>query len=311
VVIFLQSGQIKRARTSGDPAILALTKLTTSVPHDPAVSGDGAQVVFTLGPTFGSAAAVFRIPATFTTDLRGFDNIYAPRFLSTNGVATAASHGVPSPGSLVSVYGFNLGMDELAEAAGFPLPTTLDPLSLLVNGQPVPLLATTPWQINAQLPQTAPVGQATFQVRYTSGATLAPVTATVAGTSPENFVFAFSRGNLGYQQAAAFHPGSALAADLDHPAAAGETLEIFGLGLGVTDPVVDAGVPSPSSPPARARQQPRLQIGGRDATIVFAGLAPGLAGIYQVNAIVPAGLAPGIQNVSWGGGVVYSAIGVK
>src|SRR5206468_4331368 len=123
----------------------------------------------------------------------------------------------------------------------------------------------------------------------------------------------FTRGQLGYSQAAAFHAGTGVAADMDHPATAGETLEIYGLGLGVTDPMVEAGVASPASPPARALQTPGLQIGGRDAVVVFAGLAPGFAGVYQVNAIVPAGLSPGLHNVTWRSGTAAgsSAIGVK
>src|ERR1019366_9627336 len=118
---------------------------------------------------------------------------------------------------------------------------------------------------------------------------------------------------LGYSQAAAFHAGTGVAADLDHPAAAGETLEIYGLGLGVTDPMVEAGLRSPSSPPARALETPRLPIGGKDAVVVFAGLAPGFAGVYKVNAIVPAGLSPGVHNVTWGAaaGVGFSSIAVK
>ncbi|HEV2690744.1 MAG TPA: hypothetical protein VGV35_19445 [Bryobacteraceae bacterium] len=312
VVTFIQSGQIKWSSGIGDPAVFTITNLSISTPHDAVVSDDGSQVVFTVGPSFGNAAAVYRTPTGLPSTFRNLTSIYAPRFVSANGVATAAGHGVPSPGSLISVYGFNLATNELTTASVFPLPTSLDSLSLLVNGQPVPLLATTPWQINAQLPQTLPTGQATFQVSYTSGMTLPSVTADITSISPEDFTFAFTRGNLGYQQAAALHAGTAVVTDLDHPASAGETIEIYGLGLGLTDPSVDAGVPSPNSPPARARQMPHLQIGGRDAMIVFAGLAPGLAGVYQVNAIVPSGLASGIQNLTWSGaGVTYSAIAVK
>lgn len=97
---------------------------------------------------------------------------------------------------------------------------------------------------------------------------------------------------------AAVFPGTKTLADSTHPAAAGDTLEIYCFGLGVTVPLVEAGVASPS-PPALAKVTPRLQIGGRDAEISFAGLAPGLAGVYQVNAQVPPGLAAGFQPLRW------------
>lgn len=314
VVTYVQSGQIKSARTSCDGTILTLTNLSISLPRDPVVSDDGLQVAFTLGPQFGSPAAVYRIPTGSPTDMRTFVGVYIPRLLNNNGVASAAGYGAPSPGSLISVYGAGLGLDELTQAGGLPLPTSLNGLSLLVNGAPAPLLAVTPWQINAQLPQTIAPGAATFQVRYASGTTTLPVSAEVKVTSPANFVFPFTQNRLFYTQAAAFHAGTAVAADMDHPAAAGETLEIYGLGLGITDPVVDAGVASPNSPPARARQTPRVQIGGQDATVKFAGLTPGLVGVYQVNAMVPTGLKPGLATLAWmgsDGGVIYSNIAVK
>jgi uncharacterized protein (TIGR03437 family) len=314
VVTFLQSGQIMRARTDSSTPPLALTKLSFSAPRDPVVSEDGTQVAFTLGPLSGSSAGVYQTPTNSTTDLRAFLPVYAPRMLNMNGVATAAGYGSPSAGSLISAYGANLGLDELSQASGFPLPPVLNGLSLLVNGQPVPLLAVTPWQINAQLPQTVPQGAATFQLRYAGFPQSPPVSAEIKSFSPANFAFPFTRGRLYYSQAAAFHTGTGVAADMDNPAAAGETLEIYGLGLGVTVPAVDAGVPSPASPPAVASQMPRVQIGGRDAVITFAGLAPGLAGVYQVNVIVPGGLSPGLKSLAWigvDGMLSYSSIAVK
>jgi uncharacterized protein (TIGR03437 family) len=102
-----------------------------------------------------------------------------------------------------------------------------------------------------------------------------------------------------YWQAAAFHKGTAVPADLAHPAKAGETLEIYGTGLGKTDPMIAAGVASPASPPARSLFVPKVIIGDAPATVTFAGLVPGLAGVYQVNAVVPQGLAPGLQGLGW------------
>ncbi|PYT24988.1 MAG: hypothetical protein DMG57_26585 [Acidobacteria bacterium] len=314
VVTFTQGGQIKSVRTGGDGTVLALTKLPVSAAANPAVSDDGTQVVFTLASQSASLAAIYRIPTDSTSDIRSFVSIYAPHLLNANGVVNATGYGAPSPGSLISIYGANIGADELVQATEFPLPTSLKEVSLLVNGQPIPLLAVTPWQINAQLPQLAPSGTASFQVRYAGGALSPPVSVDVKSVSPSNFVIPFLRGNLYYPQAAAFHAGTRIVADSDHPAVVGEKLEIYGLGLGVTNPVVPAGIASPASPPASALAKPRLQIGGVDATVTFAGLTPGLAGVYQVNAIVPAGVESGLQSLAWIGpdGVVsYSSIALK
>ena len=106
-----------------------------------------------------------------------------------------------------------------------------------------------------------------------------------------------------YQRVVRHEFGHALGMIHEHqnPAAAGETLEIYGLGLGITSPAPEAGLPSPLSPLARVVQTPRVQIGNRDAAVTFAGLTPVIAGVYQVNAIVPAGLAPGLHSVVWMG----------
>jgi uncharacterized protein (TIGR03437 family) len=49
-----------------------------------------------------------------------------------------------------------------------------------------------------------------------------------------------------------------------------------------------------------------VTIGGQAAQVLFAGLAPGFVGLYQINAVVPAAVSPGgsvtvvvtINNVS-------------
>jgi len=313
-VVYVQAGQIKRVRTSNDPSILPLTKLAVSVAQDPVISEDGSRVAFTLGPETGSKAAVYRIPTDTTTDMRNFEPIYVPRFINPNGIVGAAGYGAPSPGSLITLYGVNLGPDELEQARSFPLPTSLNGLSVSVNDQKVPLVAQTPWQINLQLPQNIAVGNASFQVSYANVTRLPEVRADIKSTSPAILTFPRAGPAVSYIQAAAFHAGTAIAADVDHPAAAGETLEVYGLGLGATTPAAEAGVASPSQPPARVLQMPRVQIGNRDAVITFAGLTPGLAGVYQVNAVVPAGLAPGLHPIVWmgaEGSVGYASIAVR
>jgi uncharacterized protein (TIGR03437 family) len=54
---------------------------------------------------------------------------------------------------------------------------------------------------------------------------------------------------------------------------------------------------APAQPLARTRVLPNVTIGGRQADVVFSGLAPGNVGLYQLNVVVPADAPAGIQPV--------------
>lgn len=87
-----------------------------------------------------------------------------------------------------------------------------------------------------------------------------------------------------------------------NPAQPGETLVLYAFGLGGTNPTVPAGSPAPLPPAVRpfplmvtlnftANAMPS-RLGPTSATVtlnqaIFAGLTPGLAGLYQVNFKVP------------------------
>ena len=83
------------------------------------------------------------------------------------------------------------------------------------------------------------------------------------------------------------------------PAKAGDAVVIYCAGLGA---VVAEGVAAPV-PPARTNSAATVTIAGRPAQVLFAGLSPGFAGLYQVNVLVPAGIgandaAPVIVSVA-------------
>jgi uncharacterized protein (TIGR03437 family) len=95
--------------------------------------------------------------------------------------------------------------------------------------------------------------------------------------------------------------GSAVSAD--SPAQAGEVLVMYVVGLGSTSPAVPDGAPAPASPLSMAQGHPSVHydfaanaapstdVGGAstgDISPLFAGLAPGFVGLYQVNVQVPA-----------------------
>ncbi|MFN0169433.1 MAG: putative Ig domain-containing protein [Bryobacteraceae bacterium] len=188
-----------------------------------------------------------------------------------------------APGNLVQILGSDLAAAETT--ASFPAPTTLGGVTVLVGGRPAPLLYVSPTQINAQLPFGLAT-ESSHAVLVSSGDRLAaPQAASLNSVQPG---------------IASDADATALARRLDgslitaaNPALPGETIQIFLAGLGPTTPAVPAGAVAPADPPALIQAPVVVRINGRSADTTFAGLAPGLVGVYQVDLTIPAGLAAG------------------
>ena len=290
--VFLQAGALNLLLLYLDPQPqgmrFPIAVFRYSVPSAPVITDDGMRVLFLLGPPNAPAAAVYQVNSIGS----GLRSLYAPRAISPGGVVSAAGLGVsPSPGSLVSVYGINFTADTLANVPSFPLPETLAGASVVINGSKSPLLSVSPWQINAQVPRETPAGRVDFRVEFIEGTMTPSQSTAVVAAAPALFVNQMN-------QTAAYHAGSTVIADNDHPARPGEVLEMYGTGLGDTDPPVASGQPAPANPVAKAKATPVVLIGNVNAQVLFAGLTPGLAGVYQLNVVVPSGLQPGRYAVT-------------
>jgi len=198
--------------------------------------------------------------------------------LTAEGVVNAASFSTAvAPGSLVSLFGRNLAPEDTS-ASGTPLPKDMGGITVRVNTQRLPLLFVSPHQINAQLTYDS-TGPVTAQVT------------TPNGTFQQSFTIAETAPAL-FPEAALVHATGALVT-AEAPAEAGETILIYLTGLGRVNGEVTAGERAPSSPLLTVRAAVEVQIGTQSVRPLFAGLAPGFVGLYQINVTLPTGLGRG------------------
>lgn len=250
-------------------------------------------------PVLGSQPGGVTYTATAAGLRATFSGFARPRpTLSSSGAANAASGqaGAPvAPGSYISLFGNGLSdFTDFAQTARLPLAIDQAFVSFDVPsaGISVPghLTYVSPSQLNVQVPWELQ-GQGSAQVKvtidYSNG--------NLISVPISNYAPAFFHGSDG--TAAALDQQNAVVTS-SNPAHRGQIVQLFANGLGPVTNQPASGEPAPSSPTANTTATPTVMIGGQPAAVVFSGLAPGFAGLYQVNATVPAGLSPGTQQVT-------------
>jgi uncharacterized protein (TIGR03437 family) len=188
-----------------------------------------------------------------------------------------------APNSLVSIFGQNLAASAVASAT--PLPVILGGTCVTLNNVALPLFMTSAQQINAQIPPATVAGTYPLVVRSVANqAASASQQITVSKYAPAVLVD-------GTGQVLLFHADGSYV-NKSHPANRDEPLVLYAVGLGATTGGrISAGTPSPASPLA-VSPTASVRFGDpqwvQSAIIVdWAGLAPGLIGIYQLNLRVP------------------------
>ena len=205
------------------------------------------------------------------------------QFIAPGGVVNAADYtDAIAPGSIISIFGTRLA-SETASASGTPLPLVIGATLVEANNLVMPLFFISPGQINAQMPYGL-IGPVEVRVRWTTGVTPA-VTVNVVPRAPRFFTRSMDgQGDPILLHGADWKPVSPAA-----PPVEGEVLIAFLTGFGAVSPPIASGRPADGQlyevPPGDIE----IAFGGKPATVLFAGLAPGFIGLGQVNFRVPAG----------------------
>jgi uncharacterized protein (TIGR03437 family) len=246
------------------------------------------------------------------------DHIYATKYTltpSTGGTAPAISAGgivsagafggfaAATAGSWIEIYGSNLGPStgyswQGSDFNGNNAPTTLQGVTLKINGISAFLDYVSAGQVDALIPAGVGTGPATVTLATSSGSS-SPYTLTLNALEPgllapasfatggKQYVVAFNSDstatNLSYVLPTGGIPGLT-----SRPARPGETLVIYGVGFG---PAAAGGAQIPPgvivTQSNSLTNSMQMSFGGTQVTPSYFGLAPQYVGLYQFNVIVP------------------------
>jgi uncharacterized protein (TIGR03437 family) len=194
-----------------------------------------------------------------------------------------------SPGKRVMIPGG--GLSDGSYSAAPPLPQSLGGVSASIQGLPVPILNVNPTAVDLLVPADANPGtngdyQARFHFQAPSPSPFDAafdVTAALLTSAPE--------------AVKTIHEDWGAPVSADSPAHPGEILHTYAFGLGPTVPAVPFGQAAPAVEPLAplSAQLPCTDVTDRNSPaynkvpveILFAGLAPGMVAVYQVDWRVP------------------------
>jgi len=205
------------------------------------------------------------------------------------GIVNAADNqpGPLAPNTLASIYGVRLSYVTAAispnDILGGVLPTVLPGtgVNVIVGNIAATIYYVSPDQINFLVPADLLPGKSSVQV-VLEGHSGPAVAITLAAASPALF-------QLDAQNAVAVRPdGSVITPQA--PAKPGEIVLLYATGLGQTVPPVPYREVFNQAAPLAELADFKLVLDGAAAesgAVAYAGIAPGFAGLYQINLILP------------------------
>jgi uncharacterized protein (TIGR03437 family) len=190
-----------------------------------------------------------------------------------------------APNTLATIYGTNLAFSThavaLSDLTGGTLPLSLDGVSVTVGNFLANLFYVSPGQINFLVPYNLTAGTVTVWVGR-QGTAGPVVKIQLNSTAPGLFPWT---GNL----AIASHLNGSLVSAAA-PARGSEIIIIYAAGLGRVSPDTTSGKIDPFAATILALSQMQILLAGTPcpaANVLYAGLAPGFAGLYQINLRLP------------------------
>jgi uncharacterized protein (TIGR03437 family) len=217
----------------------------------------------------------------------------APYYTAASIANSAASvAGLYAPNTFVTIYGQNLAYVTVAISSddihGGMLPTSLigTGVTVLINNLGAAIYYVSPGQINVLIPANLAAGPATLQLEV-DGLAGPAVTIMLGATAPAMF-------QLDAVTVLATHADYSLVTAAA-PAQPGEEIVLYATGLGTTIPPAEYNQLPPSAAPLAAGVNFQVLLNGSPVDprdILYAGAAPGFAGLYQINLILPANTPP-------------------
>jgi uncharacterized protein (TIGR03437 family) len=215
----------------------------------------------------------------------------APSYSATSIVNAASNQAnAYAPNTFVSIYGANLAFATRAlgsgDISGNTLPTLLPGtgVRVWVANVPAQMYYVSPTQINILLPTDLVAGPTQLRVEVDS--TYGPaIDITLAAVAPAFF-------QLDGHTIIAAHANGQIVTE-DAPAAPGEWIVLYATGLGNTIPEPGYGeIPAGAAMLADMSSFAILLNGAPvdPKRIAYAGVAPGFAGLYQINMQLPDGV---------------------
>ena len=256
------------------------------------------NVLAEVMPETAAALSLGAVPQSSLFHIFTLDVIGGDPAATTNAFVNGASFVVGwTPGSIGTVFGRDLAGELTGPvvAGPAPFPTTLQGVSLSVNGVAAPIVGLARSggqdQINVQVPFGLAAGPANVVINNNgaestiSGVPINPV-------QPGVFQFRDGQSFLAAALHVDFSPVTRL-----RPAAPNEPILLFVTGLGPVEPAVETNVAGPSSP-ATTVSDVVVGLDGEGMPVLGAFYAPGLVGTYQINFIVASSVRPGDRQLS-------------